>query len=530
MPLDHQIRTHVRNRTRTRRRSACHRHPNEPVTNFCALCLRDRLAGLDSSTDQLELELERETIISFPLSRRTRGHAGASSSGAVPELRRSKSVAAEKCEVLNGSSLDLRRKSCDVRACNRLSDLFDIDDTKIGRNGPVRVQSKNIGFSGIPEQLLEIDEENGGSSGVRISDDLFVRDEIGEENDLRTMKEHIEMELQNKKRNFWDAASGFSQKLRKWRQKHKEKKQIEVCNAGADNNRSNLEQSKDPQIQSELPSYVLGRRSCDTEPRFSIDVHRMSVEDPRFSYEEHRASWDGYMIARTIPRLTPMLPIVDDLMLPPVNTRITVSNQQVQRIKEEGSSSGTSAQFNSDTCSSNTESSSSSMKSSSSKTTRFRGDDMKSASNGQETKLVITERELKDWHLSSINASNGSISASTTGKNGHKKEMSNRWRKMSNLWSYKYKPGDKSNKDSINGVSLNQNNDINGVEKEDSNSSGKLVRNSSYVGSRNKSELHHIGEEGGRHSMSDLDSSLLKLHLPPFVKSRKKLLPPMANI
>lgn len=504
MALDHQIRTVARNRTRTRRRSVCHRHPNEPVTNFCALCLRDRLAGLDSSTDQLEVK--HETIIAFPLSRRTRGHAGASSSRAVPELRRSKSVAVEKCEVLNGSSLDLRRKSCDVRACNRLTDLFDIDDTKTGGSGVVRVESKNIGFSSITEPVLEIQEVNDDYTRIRISDDSFVRNEIGDngeiggEEDLKTMKEHIEMELQNKKKNFWDTASVFSQKLRKWRQKHKEKKR-EVSNGGTDTIKSTFEQLKDTQIQSELPDYGLGRRSCDTEPRFSIDPHRMSVEDPRFSYDEHRASWDGYMIARTIPRLTPMLPIVDDLILPPVNNGITVSNQQVQQIKEEGSTSGTSLQFNSDTSSSHTESSSSSIKSSSSKT-RFQGDDMKSATNGQGTKLVITERELKDWHLSSINASNGYMSA----KNGHKKEMTNRWRKVSNLWSNKYKPGDKYNKDSINGASLN--------------SSAKLVRNSSYVGSRNKTESQAISEEGGRHSMSDLDSGLLRLHLPPFLKSR----------
>ncbi|KAL4571118.1 hypothetical protein LXL04_017869 [Taraxacum kok-saghyz] len=528
MPLDHQIRSIVRSRTRTRRRSACHRHPNEPVTNFCALCLRDRLAGLESLTDQLELE--HETIISFPLSRRTRGHGDASSSGAVPELRRSKSVAVEKCEVLNGSSLDLRRKSCDVRSNNRLTDLFDIDDTKIGRNGPVRVESKNIGVSGIGETLLEINEDNDGSSGVKTSDDSSVQNEIGdngdigEDEDLRTMKELIEMELQNKKRNFWDAtASVFSQKLRKWRQKHKEKKPGDVSNGGTDNNRSKMElmeQSKDPQIQSELPAYVLGRRSCDTEPRYSIDPHRMSVEDPRFSYEEHRASWDGYMIARTIPRLTPMLPIVDDLTYPPVNKGIPVSNQQVLRIREEGSCSGTSAQFNSDTSSLNTESSSSSIKSSSSKITRFQGDDTKPASNGQETKLVITERELKDWHLNSINTSTGHLSTHTTVKNMHKKEMTNRWRKMSNLWSHKYK----NNKDDINGASLNENIDI-----KRGNSNGKLIRNSSYVGSRNKSELHPNVEEGGRHSMSDVDSSLLKLHLPPFVKSRKKLPTSMAN-
>ncbi|XP_076956190.1 protein OCTOPUS-like [Bidens hawaiensis] len=462
---------HTRTSTRTRRRSSCHRHPNEPVIGLCALCLRDRLAGLDTSADHIQTK--NETIVSFPLSRRTRHHAGGST---LPELRRSKSVAVEKCEILNESSLDLRRKSCDVRASNRLTDLFDIDDTRIGGYRGVVVESKNLCFLNVSEPVLEIieDHEDLGSE-IRMSNDEITLNEIDnneieeQEVDLRTMKEHIEMELelQNRKKNIWEAASVFSRKLRKWRMKHKEKKQTDNNVQNNNNDRLGFSRFKDSRIESEVGGYALGRRSCDAAPR-------VSVEDSQFTYDEHRASWDGYMIARTIPRLTPMLPIVDDLILPPVNKMVTV--------KEEGSSS----KSNSDSCSSNTGSSSSSVKSSSScsKTAGFEGNLIRSVSRrndiiGQETKVVITEREFSDWHLES--ASNARVS---TVKNG--------WKKVSNLWSYKSKHSDK--------------------------------KNDSY--SRNKTELYPNGEEGGRRSVSDIESGLMRLH---FGKSRKNLARPMAT-
>ncbi|KAJ0780423.1 putative protein OCTOPUS [Helianthus annuus] len=486
----------TRTRTRTRRRSTCHRHPNEPVTGLCALCLRDRLTGLDSATTHLQTK--HETIVSFPLSRRTRGHAGGALSSTLPELRRSRSVAVEKCEILNDSCLDLRRKSCDVRVCNRLTDLFDVDDSKSGDRA-VRVESKNLGF--FVEDNGEISEIR--ASGVNDNGEIEEEEEEGDGDDLRTMKEHIEMELQNRKKKLWKTASVFGDKLRKWRKRDKEKKESEK-------DRSSLSRFKDPELQ-------CGRGSCDVAPRFSVDALRMSVEDPQFSYDEHRASWDGYMIARTIPRLTPMLPIVDDMILPPVNKRVMV--------KEEGSSSGASAKSNSDSCSSNTASSSSSMKSSSSKGVGLEGGYVKSALRindviGQETKLVITEREFNDWHLRSVNdsnlesASNAPVSARRTVKNG--------WRKVSSLWSYKSKHSDKKNGGCIpeKGASLNQNSEI---------KTGKLVRNSSCVGSRNKTESHTNGLEGGRHSLSDIESGLMRLHFSAFGKSRKKLAPSMVT-
>ncbi|KAK9069116.1 hypothetical protein SSX86_013232 [Deinandra increscens subsp. villosa] len=537
-----QTRTVTRNRSRTRRFSACHRHPSEPVTGFCALCLRDRLAGLDSSSGQVEVEKK------VVCSRRTRGHGVGSTS--VPELRRSKSVAAEKCEGLNDVVTDPRRNSCDVRARSTLSDLFVVDDTKKVRNGGSRLESMSLGFSAFAEPVLEMKEEDeddnddddegrvsdDDSDEIRVSDEVITRNEVDddgeiEEGDLKTMKEIINMELENKRRNFWDAASVFSQKLRKWRQKQKEKKQNRCVNGGTENNRSKLGQtSQFGDTQSEVEDYRLGRRSCDTEPRFSIDAHRLSVEDPRFSFDEHRASWDGYMMARTIPRLTPMLSSVDNMMLAPVNklTTTAMENLPMHSISEDGASSGGSAQSVSDSSTSNRGSSTSS----STKTVGSGGDDVKSASNArvspandvifQGTKLVITEKELKDWHLNSVknndtepvsNAPNStSKTAVTTPSNGHKIAISSRWKKVCNLWGHKHKLDDKKNVENVP-----ENRVETGI------SSANLVRNPSVASSRNnrRDEFLLDRNRGARYSTSDLDSGLLRLYLTPFRNSRR---------
>ncbi|KAM1037139.1 hypothetical protein EV1_031667 [Malus domestica] len=38
----------------------------------------------------------------------------------------------------------------------------------------------------------------------------------------------------------------------------------------------------------------------------------MSFDDPRYSFDEPRASWDGYLIGRTFPRMPTMLSVVED--------------------------------------------------------------------------------------------------------------------------------------------------------------------------------------------------------------------------
>ncbi|XP_071717979.1 protein OCTOPUS-like [Rutidosis leptorrhynchoides] len=475
-----QTRSVTKTRTRTRRFTVCHRHPSEPVTGFCALCLHDRLADLDSSTSG-SAEVEKTVVCSRP----SRGHGVYPAT--VPELRRSKSVAADKCNVVDRDVMDQRRKSCDVRARSSLSDLFVTESMKLG-------------FSDVNEDE-EIRVLDDGGDEIRVSDDFSVSDE-GEK---RTMKEmiEIEIELQNKRKNFWESASVFSQKLRKWRQKQKEKKE---CRPKI----GQLGQFRDSQCQSEVTDYGLGRRSCDTEPRFSIDANRLSVDDPRCSFDEHRASWDGYMIARSIPRLTP---IVDNSILAPID-------RGMNPISEDGVSSGGSGQSNSDYRGS----SSSSMKSSSTKTVGSSGEDGNLGSNArvspandvtfERTKLVITEKELKDWHLNSVvnenieSNSNGTVSSSkTSAMNGYKKAIPSRWKKVCNLWGQKPKLDDKKNVQTIN-------------------SSAKLIRNASIVNSRNRSDqscrdMVLDRNRSKRYSTSDINSGLLRLYLTPFRNTRR---------
>ncbi|KAF2306353.1 hypothetical protein GH714_016970 [Hevea brasiliensis] len=140
------------------------------------------------------------------------------------------------------------------------------------------------------------------------------------------MKDHIDLDSQTKKPSgrdfkeiagsFWSAASVFSKKLQKWRQKQKLKKRR---NGGPGSATLPVEKPIGRQYretQSEIADYGFGRRSCDTDPRFSLDAGRISFDDPRYSFDEPRASWDGYLIGRTFPRMPTMVSVVEDA---PVN-------------------------------------------------------------------------------------------------------------------------------------------------------------------------------------------------------------------
>nr|XP_043610850.1 protein OCTOPUS-like [Erigeron canadensis] len=471
-------------KNRNRRFTACHRHPSEPVTGFCALCLRDRLAGLDD----IDSDLGKNVVV---CSRRTKGH-GVGAPAPVPELRRSKSVVGEYEEGIKKVVMDQRRSSCDVRPRTSLSDLFEVEIVKLNSSSTI---IENVGNENEAEDRVVENEENA---------------------DLKTMKEIIEIELQNKRKNIWETAS---EKMKKWRQKQKEKKQ---------KNRLMLRKLGN-NTESEISEYGYGRRSCDTEPRFSVDIpHRLSVDESRIFYEEHRASWDGYMIAKTIPTLTPILSGVE-------NGINRIENLQMQSISEDGVSSGGSRQSNSDCCGSNRGSSSSS----STKTVGV--DDVKLGSNAkvspandvifQGTKLVITEKELKDWRLNSVNKNekvepvstepalgSSKMSVNTNESNVRKKGMSSSWRKVCNLWGHKHKVEDK------NGDKKNvEHTPINAFER---GISRKLVPNPGSVNSRNR--IEHSGRDlvldrnrSTRYSTSDIDSGLLRLYLTPFRNSRR---------
>lgn len=206
-----------------RRLSTCHRHPSEPVTGFCALCLRDRLAGLDTPSPS--------------------SAANAASTSFQPELRRSKSHAAGKRGgAASSTSLEPRRKSCDdrVRKENSLWHLFSLDDKENGVDRGPDVESKNLGLSAVSDSATEPAQ----NINVRVSEDPLGENGNGNEDkgeeateeETKTMKEHIEHEWQSGKHNrkdlkdiiagnFLVAASVFGKKLRNWRVKQTTKKQ-----------------------------------------------------------------------------------------------------------------------------------------------------------------------------------------------------------------------------------------------------------------------------------------------------------------
>ncbi|KAH6798210.1 hypothetical protein C2S52_022764 [Perilla frutescens var. hirtella] len=287
-------------------------------------------------------------------------------SSSFPELRRTKSFSASKNEAL-GQFFEPQRKSCDVRVRNTLWSLFTLDDeSKVGGGGskPSSIaataaassshqnlqNSKKIGSFVADKPVFEEteneedfrDPENADDGilcddGIDVDGDEIrsVREshlensrnaveyevnsgEIVEEEAVREanlkIKEHLDLDNQEKKSSgggFWAAASVFSKKWHKWRRKQKMKKQ----NNGENFATLPVEKPISRQYretQSEIADYGFGRRSCDTDPRFSLDAGRMSFDDARYSFDEPRASWDGYLMGRSFPRMAPMVSVMED--------------------------------------------------------------------------------------------------------------------------------------------------------------------------------------------------------------------------
>ncbi|XP_050369422.1 protein OCTOPUS [Argentina anserina] len=256
------------------RRSTCHRHPTTPITGFCAPCLSERLAGLDSSAA---------------------GPAPQTAQTAHSKLRRSKSCCGTRPESSSYPPEPPRRKSCDVRNRNTLSELFNIDDDRKGVPRKLEIKSSRLGLE-LKEAPPPAEAEEQNGEEARVSDAEF-----------KTMKELIDLELQRKKGNVrdlreiagavWESASN---KVRQWRRKQKVKKlQSETFGSEKRKGRRGLRET-----QSEVGEYALGRRSCDTD----LDPGRMSLDEPR-------ASWDGYLSTRAYPRMTPMVAVVEDVRM-----------------------------------------------------------------------------------------------------------------------------------------------------------------------------------------------------------------------
>ncbi|CAI0424363.1 unnamed protein product [Linum tenue] len=321
--------------------TSCPRHPEESFTGFCPSCLCERLAVLDhsASASASAASTSRKPPLATAALRAIFKPSNSNSSAAAapslkpssffPELRRTKSFSASKNEGFSGV-FEPQRKSCDVRGRSTLWSLFSQDDDRNpGNNARVAIDeailtARNSNAKPIEEIIEEEDEEEEEEEEeeaiVAIEPEpAAVQEE--EEEILKPMKDHIDLDSQTKKPSsgrdfkeiagsFWSAASVFSKKLQKWRQKQKMKKRR---NGGGPEKPIGRQYRE---TQSEIADYGFGRRSCDTDPRFSLDAGRISFDDPRYSFDEPRASWDGYLIGRTFPRMPTMLSVVEDA---PVN-------------------------------------------------------------------------------------------------------------------------------------------------------------------------------------------------------------------
>ncbi|EOA26744.1 hypothetical protein CARUB_v10022830mg [Capsella rubella] len=330
--------------------TSCDRHPDERFTGFCPSCLFDRLSGLDITTGKnISIASSSRKPPSSSAALKAIFRPSSSSSGLLfQELRRTKSFSATKAEALTLGAFEPQRRSCDVRVRNTLWSLFHEDvehNDSQTKEGLSEINLENIN-SVIKSPLFEDETEIeivkditcGNLKEPRSVIDEIVEEEEEEEEieeeEIEKVKD-FEMEFNpqtTKKPNrdfkeiagsFWSAASVFSKKLQKWRQRQKLKKH-RTGNLGAGSAALPVEKSIGRQLrdtQSEIAEYGYGRRSCDTDPRFSIDAGRfsldagrVSVDDPRYSFDEPRASWDGYFIGRTgaPPRMTSMLSVVED--------------------------------------------------------------------------------------------------------------------------------------------------------------------------------------------------------------------------
>ncbi|KAF5750865.1 hypothetical protein HS088_TW03G01205 [Tripterygium wilfordii] len=305
------------------------------------------------------------------------GGDGSSRPSFFPELRRTKSFAALKNEGLGFSVLfEPQRKSCDVRFRNTLWSLFYQEDDQKSSKKETRgantdnevVDSRDLVSSSsvsgpVKEEEVEIETESQSdnedkdnfwdSKDPNLASNVNSRShplnpiehrvpeiveeevekeeepelvlEIVHEEDMKAMKDHIDLNAQAKKPSgrdfkemagsFWSAASVFSNKWQKWRQKQKLKKRR---NDGGGCVTLPVEKPigwQYRETQSETADYGFGRRSCDTDPRFSLDASRISFDDPRYSFDKPRASWDGYLIGRNFAantRMPTMLSVVED--------------------------------------------------------------------------------------------------------------------------------------------------------------------------------------------------------------------------
>ncbi|KZV39622.1 hypothetical protein F511_02085 [Dorcoceras hygrometricum] len=354
---------------------SCDRHPDEQFSGFCPSCLCERLTVLDKSSSNTPSSSRRPSSVSAAAAIKSLFSSSSSKpanvnffpppppskpskpTSVLPQLRRTKSFSASKNDSL-GLSFEPQRKSCDVRGRNTLVSLFTLDDddktmpsssssrnhAECSRNTKqyvscvtnkhVLVEPENEGSvkdpedteAGLVDEEVDADEitpvldshlENLGIISERnvINSEMVGAQFLNVSNNLKLMKDNLDVCTGEKKssgRGFWAAASVFSKKWHNWRRKQKIKRQ---------NNGENLPalpvekpiSKQFRETQSEVADYGFGRRSCDTDPRFSLDAGRISFDDPRYSFDEPRASWDGHLLGRSFSKtVAPMVSLMED--------------------------------------------------------------------------------------------------------------------------------------------------------------------------------------------------------------------------
>lgn len=315
---------------------------------------------------------------------------------------------------------------------------------------------------------LELKEEGENGTEIRVSAPNEIAtagnvDDFDEDGEFKTMKEFIDLEWDRKRNggrdlrdiagSFWEAASVFSKKLGKWQRKQKKEKKHDISIMGGGGcglvNMEKPSVRKLRETQSEIGEYGFGRRSCDTDPRLSLDVGRLSVDDSRHSFDECRASWDGHLIGKTNPRLMPRVSVMEDRKLP--NNGIEDLKENVNLKNEGESSPGGTAQTRDYYFERRRKSLD---RSSSNRRVGLADDELKSVSNAKvspETvglfhgaKLLVTEKELrdsnwyslKDYHAESVDSLSKDVGSVAGGvsKKGFKFKKLQRWRNVWNIW------------------------------------------------------------------------------------------------
>ncbi|WOL02022.1 UPF0503 protein, chloroplastic [Canna indica] len=587
--------------------STCDLHPGEAVTGFCASCLRERLAGLEppaassgrKSTSALRSVFQKVS-------------AGAAPAAGPSFLRRSKSFSFARGGGGDGfsaqrppaASFEPQRKSCDVRGRSTLWSLFHRDDhhhrvaespcvppsgaastavAVVVSNGALTtdVDCRNQGLlaPSVAPTLSEIRKEDGESDDeIKPVDpvDLVVGSsgEIDEEGnemaeekaELKPMKDHIDLDSQpppqqqqTKKpspkdlkeiaSSFWLAASVFSKKLQKWRRRQKLKKQGGENAMPAEKPPKASRRFRD--TQSEVAVDASGRRSCDTDPRFSLDAGRMSFDDPRFSWDEPRASWDGYLIGgrSVFPRLPPMLSVVED---PPAQT--VQRSDYLIPVEEDTAVPGGSAQTRDYYLDSSSRRRRSLDRSNSIKEQPAEITEPKPVSNGKVSPTggmdffhfpngTLLDRDVKDWSSNSLRDDYlGSFeSAFRDPHRGAAAKKSRRWGKAWNIWGFIQKRNSSRGETNIVERSLSES----WPELRSSSFNNRILRSNSSVSSRNsfsgnagfggmrKASMKSSGHKkrkddfvlernkSARYSPNHVDNGMLRFYLTPMRNSRR---------